>query len=40
LQRGSYGAFNVNVHNRKLFSKHEEGRFHKESEIIEKLRAL
>jgi selT/selW/selH-like putative selenoprotein len=40
LQRGSSGAFNVIVDNRKLFSKHEEGRFPKESEIIEKLRAL
>ena len=40
LVRGSSGAFNVVVDNQKVFSKHDEGRFPKESEIIEKLRAL
>ena len=40
LVRGSSGAFNVIVGNQKIFSKHDEGRFPQESEIIEKLRAL
>jgi predicted Rdx family selenoprotein len=38
--RGSGGIFVVSADNQRLFSKHEEGRFPKESEILEKLRAL
>ena len=40
LVRGAAGAFNVIVDNRKIFSKHDEGRFPQESEIIESLREL
>ena len=40
LVRGSSGAFNVIVENTKLWSKHDEGRFPKEKEILDKLRPL
>lgn len=40
LMRGSAGAFNVIVDNRKIFSKHDEGRFPQESEIIDALREM
>ena len=39
LVRGSGGIFVVSADNEKIFSKHDEGRFPSESEIIEKLRA-
>ena len=38
LVRGASGVFNVIVENRKVFSKHEEGRFPTEQEIVDKLR--
>jgi len=38
--RGSGGIFDVSVDNKRIFSKHEEGRFPTEKEIIEKLRGL
>ena len=38
--RGSGGIFIVTANNQKLFSKKEEGRFPRESEIIEKLKKL
>lgn len=38
--RGSGGIFVVTVDDQKIFSKHDEGRFPKESEILDKLRAL
>ena len=40
LVRGSGGIFVVTVDNQVLFSKKDEGRFPRESEIIDKLRAL
>ena len=40
LVRGSGGVFDITVDNRRIFSKHDEGRFPSESEIVEKLRAL
>ena len=40
LIRGSGGIFDVVVGKQTIFSKHDEGRFPKESEIIEKLRSL
>lgn len=38
LQPGSKGAFNVTVGNDLIFSKHEEGRFPDEREIVEAIR--
>ncbi len=38
LVRGSGGVFNVSVDNRRIFSKHDEGRFPSESEILDALR--
>jgi selT/selW/selH-like putative selenoprotein len=38
--RGSGGVFNVTVENRRIFSKHESGRFPTEKEIIEQLRGI
>lgn len=40
LIRGRGGVFNVIVENRKIFSKHDEGRFPSENEILEQLRGL
>lgn len=40
LIKGSGGVFNVTVGNQKIFSKHDEGRFPSESEILEKLKKL
>ena len=40
LIRGKGGVFNVIVENRKIFSKHDEGRFPSESEILGQLRGL
>ena len=40
LVRGASGVFNVTVDNRKIFSKHEEGRFPTEREILDQLREL
>jgi selT/selW/selH-like putative selenoprotein len=39
LVRGSGGIFVVSADNKKIFSKHDEGRFPAESEIVEILRA-
>jgi selT/selW/selH-like putative selenoprotein len=36
--RGSGGIFDVSVDNKRIFSKHDEGRFPTEKEIIDKLR--
>ena len=38
--RGSGGIFNVTVDNKRIFSKHDEGRFPTEREIVEKLKAI
>jgi len=38
--RGSGGIFDVSVENKRIFSKHEEGRFPTEKEIIDKLRGM
>jgi selenoprotein W-related protein len=38
--RGSGGIFDVSVDNKRIFSKHDEGRFPTEKEIIEKLRGM
>jgi selT/selW/selH-like putative selenoprotein len=38
--RGSGGIFVVTADNKRIFSKHDEGRFPTETEIIEKLRAI
>jgi selT/selW/selH-like putative selenoprotein len=38
--RGSGGIFVVSADNKRIFSKHDEGRFPTEKEIVEKLRAL
>jgi selenoprotein W-related protein len=38
LIKGKGGVFNVTVGNELIFSKHEEGRFPTESEVLEKLR--
>ena len=40
LIRGSNGVFTVTANNQKIFSKHEEGRFPDEKEILAKLRQL
>ena len=40
LVRGSGGIFVVTADNRRIFSKHDEGRFPSEREIIDKLREL
>jgi selT/selW/selH-like putative selenoprotein len=40
LVRGSGGIFDVTVDNKRLFSKHDEGRFPSEKEIVDKLRLL
>ena len=38
--RGSGGIFEVTVDNKRIFSKHEEGRFPTEKEILDKLRVM
>jgi selT/selW/selH-like putative selenoprotein len=38
--RGSGGIFVVTAGDQRIFSKHDEGRFPRESEIIETLRSL
>jgi len=38
--RGSGGIFDVSVDNKRIFSKHDEGRFPTEREIIDKLRGM
>ncbi len=38
--RGSGGIFEVSVDNKRIFSKHEEGRFPTEKEILDKLRGM
>jgi len=40
LVRGSGGIFDVTVDNKRVFSKHDEGRFPSEKEIIDKLRTM
>jgi len=40
LIRGKGGIFNVIVQNQKIFSKHDEGRFPTENEILDKVRNL
>jgi Rdx family. len=40
LLRGKGGVFNVTVGNRRIFSKHDEGRFPSGSEILDQLRDL
>ena len=38
--RGSGGIFDVSVDNKRIFSKHDEGRFPTEKEIVDKLRGM
>jgi selT/selW/selH-like putative selenoprotein len=38
--RGSGGIFDVSVDDKRIFSKHDEGRFPTEKEIIDKLRGM
>ena len=38
--RGSGGIFEVSVDSKRIFSKHEEGRFPTEKEILDKLRVM
>jgi len=40
LVRGSGGIFEVTADNKRIFSKHDEGRFPSEKEIVDKLRSL
>jgi len=40
LVRGGGGIFDVTVDSKRIFSKHDEGRFPSEKEIIEKLRGM
>ena len=40
LVRGGGGIFDVTVDNKRIFSKHDEGRFPSENEIVEKLRSM
>ena len=40
LVRGSGGIFDVTVDNKRVFSKHDEGRFPSEKEIVDKLRTM
>ena len=40
MVKGRNGVFNVTVGNRLVFSKHEEGRFPDESEVLDSLREL
>lgn len=40
LIRGSGGIFNVIVQNQKIFSKHDEGRFPSEKEILDQVKKL
>ena len=40
LVRGSGGIFDVTVDKKRIFSKHDEGRFPSEKEIVDKLRAM
>ena len=40
LIKGKGGVFNVTVGNELIFSKHEEGRFPTEAEILDKLRKM
>ena len=40
LIRGKGGVFNVIVQNQKIFSKHDEGRFPTEKEILDKVKKL
>jgi len=38
--RGSGGIFDVTVDKKRIFSKHDEGRFPSEKEIVDALKAL
>jgi len=38
--RGSGGIFDVTVDNKRIFSKHDEGRFPTEKEIVDALRGI
>lgn len=40
LVRGSGGVFNVTADGTQVFSKHEQGRFPEEKEVLTKLREL
>ncbi len=40
LVRGGNGIFDVTVDNKRIFSKHDEGRFPSEKEIIDQLRSM
>ena len=40
IVRGSGGIFYVSVDNKRIFSKHDEGRFPTEREILDKLREM
>jgi selT/selW/selH-like putative selenoprotein len=40
IKRGSGGIFLVTADNQQIFSKHDEGRFPTEKEVLDKLRAL
>lgn len=40
MVKGRNGVFNVTVGNTLVFSKHEEGRFPDEAEVIESLREI
>jgi len=40
LIRGGGGIFDVMVENKKIFSKHDEGRFPEEKEILAQLRGM
>ena len=40
LVRGSGGIFDITVDSKRIYSKHDTGRFPTESEIIEKLKKL
>jgi selT/selW/selH-like putative selenoprotein len=40
LIRGGGGIFDVMVENKKIFSKHDEGRFPEEKEILAQLRKM
>jgi selT/selW/selH-like putative selenoprotein len=40
LVRGGGGIFDVTVDSKRIFSKHDEGRFPSEKEIVDKLRKI
>ena len=40
IVRGSGGIFDVTANSKRVFSKHDEGRFPTEREIIEKLKTI